>query len=187
LSINLVRSVLAEQYHLVEGVHYEVDGIPVSVEQARELFEHNPFVFQNWAVERLGGFPMRKGGRPGHRRSPHFEVRDGLRHMVLWVKGGTTRPTDVRDLRGVLERETDAGRAGFISLREPSAAMRKEAGEAGPYEYQGVQYDRIQMLTIADILEGKRAFHTPTRVATNITTGQQNPALVGTHPDSSRK
>jgi hypothetical protein len=112
----------------------------------------------------------------------YFEVRDGLRHMVLSVKGGGIRPTDVRDLRGVLEREPDADLAGFISLREPSAAMRKEAGEAGTYEYQGVQYPRIQMLTIKDILEDKREFHTPSRVATKITTGQQNLALTGVHP-----
>ncbi len=35
LSVNLVRNVLSERQHLVEGIHYEVDGIPVSVEQAR--------------------------------------------------------------------------------------------------------------------------------------------------------
>lgn len=189
LSIRLIRDTLsARPYDLVEGIHYEVDGIPVSVEQARELFEHDPFVFQNWAVERVGGFPMRKKvadrGIDGHL---YFEVRDGLRHMVLSVKGGNIRPTDVRDLRGVLEREEGADLAGFISLREPSAAMRKEAGEAGTYEYQGVQYDRIQMLTIADILEGKREFHTPTRVGTKITTGQHNLALTGAHPDSAGK
>ncbi|MGH2510963.1 MAG: DNA methyltransferase, partial [Ktedonobacteraceae bacterium] len=145
LSINLVRNILAERYHLVEGVHFKVDGIPVSVEQAQELFKHDPFVFQNWAVERVGGFPMRKKvadrGIDGHL---YFEVHDGLRHMVLSVKGGSIRPTDVRDLRGVLEREADADLAGFISLREPSPAMRKEANEAGTYEYRGVSYDRIQ-------------------------------------------
>ena len=92
--------------------------------------------------------------------------------MVLSVKRGDIRPTDVRDLRGVLERDT-ADMAGFISLREPSAAMRKEAGEADTYEYQGVQYARIELVTIRDILEEKREFHTPSRIATKITTGQQ--------------
>jgi DNA modification methylase len=42
LSINLVRNILAERYHLVEGANFEVDGIPVSVEQAQELFKHDP-------------------------------------------------------------------------------------------------------------------------------------------------
>lgn len=187
LSVRLIRDILAARYHLVEDVHFAVDGIPVRVEQATELFQHDPFMFQNWAVERVGGFPMHKKvadrGIDGHL---YFEVRGGLRHMVLSVKGGGIRPTDVRDLRGVLEREEGADMAGFISLREPTAAMRKEASEAGIYEYQGVEYDRIQMLTIADVLEGKREFHTPSRVATKITTGQSNLALIGTHPDSAQ-
>lgn len=183
LSIRLVRSILAERYRLVEGANFEVDGIPVSVEQAQELFGHDPFVFQNWAVERVGGFPMRKKvADRGIDGRVYFETRDGLREMVLSVKGGGIRPTDVRDLRGVLEREETAELAGFISLREPTAAMRKEAAEAGQYEYQGVPYDRVQLLTIKEILEGKREFHTPTRVATKITTGQQNLALTGAHP-----
>jgi hypothetical protein len=31
-------------------------------------------------------------------------------------------------------------------------------------------------------VEDKREFHTPTRVGTKITTGQQNLALTGAHP-----
>ena len=45
--------------------------------------------------------------------------------MVLSVKGGHVRPTDIRDLRGVLEREEDAVLAGFISIKEPTKAMRR--------------------------------------------------------------
>lgn len=188
LSIRLVRNILAERYHLVEGVNFEVDGIPVSVEQAEELFKHDPFVFQNWAVERIGGFPMQKKvADRGIDGRLYFETRDGLRDMVLSVKGGTIRPTDVRDLRGVLEREETSMLAGFISLREPSVAMRKEAAEAGMFEYQGIQYERVQLLTIKDVLEGKREFHTPSRVGTKITTGQHNLALTGAHPDSAGK
>ena len=59
--------------------------------------------------------------------------------MVLSVKGGNIRPTDLRDLRGVLEREDDAEMAGFISLREPTKAMREEASRAGNYEYSGLR------------------------------------------------
>lgn len=185
LSIRLIRDVLAERYHLVEGANFEIDGIPVSVEQARELFEHDPFMFQNWAVERAGGFPMRKKvADRGIDGRVYFETRDGLHEMVLSVKGGNIRPTDVRDLRGVLDREEQASLAGFISLREPTPAMKREAEEAGMYEYQGVEYPRIQLLTVRELLEERREFRTPSRVATKITTGQQNLALIGTHPDS---
>jgi site-specific DNA-methyltransferase (adenine-specific) len=94
--------------------------------------------------------------------------------MVLSVKGGTIKPTDIRDLRGVLEREESAKMAGFLSLKEPTKAMREEAARAGRYIYQGIEYDRIQFLTVKDILEGKKQFHTPTRIGIRGATGQLN-------------
>ncbi|WKW51348.1 DNA methyltransferase [Rhodomicrobium lacus] len=174
LSIKLVREVLAERYRLVEGRHYEVDGIPVSVEQAQELFKRDPFQFQHWVVERIGGFPMQKKvADRGIDGRLYFEKKGELGEMVLSVKGGKLRPTDVRDLRGVMERE-GSEMGGFLSLQEPSKAMRGEAADAGIYEYGGVQYQRLQLLTVADILEGKREFHMPTRINTKISTGQQS-------------
>ena len=109
----------------------------------------------------------------------YFETRDGLKEMMLQVKGGKhVRPTDVRDLRGVLEREGNAEMAGFLSIAPPTKAMLSEAAEAGMYEYGGVHYPRIQFLTTADVLEGKREFHMPTRVNTKLTTGQHSLALM---------
>ncbi|TMQ59835.1 MAG: adenine methyltransferase [Candidatus Eisenbacteria bacterium] len=103
----------------------------------------------------------------------YFETRGGLKDMVLSVKGGGVRPTDIRDLRGVLERESTAELAGFISLNEPSKAMRREASTAGSYQYGGHSYDRMQFLTVREMLEEKREFHTPTKIGTTrITPGQ---------------
>lgn len=179
LSIKLIRETLTERYRLVEGSHYEVDGIPTSVEGAQELFNHSPTTFQNWFVERVGGFPMStKSGDRGIDGRIYFETRDGLREMMLQVKGGkSVRPTDIRDLRGVLEREPTAEMAGFLSITPPTKAMLSEAAEAGTYEYAGVQYPRIQFLTTHDVLVEKREFHMPTRVGTKIMTGQQSFAL----------
>jgi DNA modification methylase len=179
LSIKLVREVLAEKYRLVEGIHFEVDGIPTSVEGAVELFRQDPSTFQNWFVERVGGFPMtRKSSDRGIDGRIYFETRGGLREMMIQVKGGkTVRPTDVRDLRGVLEREPNAEMAGFLSLTPPSKAMKDEAAEAGVYEYAGVRYPRIQFLTAEEVLVDKREFHMPTRVNTKISTGQQSLAF----------
>lgn len=60
----------------------------------------------------------------------YFETKDAMLDMVISVKGGNLRPTDVRDLRGVLEREESAELAGFISLQEPlqSNARRGQQG-----------------------------------------------------------
>lgn len=179
LSIKLVREKLTEKYRLVEGSDYVVDGIPTSVDGAQELFNKDPSTFQNWFVERVGGFPMqRKSADRGIDGRIYFETQDGLREMMIQVKGGKhVRPTDVRDLRGVLEREQNAEMAGFLSITPPTKAMLSEAAEAGTYEYQGRQYPRIQFLTTADVLASKREFQMPTRVNTKISTGQQSFAL----------
>jgi len=177
LSIKLVREILAERYRLVEDQHFDVNGIPVSVEQAVELFKHNPFQFEHWLVERIGGFPTKKTGDKGIDGRMYFETQHGLRQMVLSVKGGKVRPTDVRDLVGVLSGENDTEMAGFLSIQEPSKAMKEAAAKAGQYTYNEVTYDRVQFLTVKQILEEKREFHTPTKMGSRISTGQASLAL----------
>ena len=174
LAIRLIREKLTgPDYRLVEGHDFWVDGIPASVEAAEDLFKSDPFQFQHWAVERVGGFPTQKrSGDLGIDGRLYFEVGRELRSMVLSVKGGHLRPTDIRDLRGVLERERDVELAGFISLKEPTKAMREEAARAGMFGYGQESYPRLQLLTVKDIVEDKREFQTPTKVGSRIATGQ---------------
>jgi DNA modification methylase len=163
-SVKIVRDVLLKRYGLEEGRHYHVTGVPKSAEAAQELFEESPAQFQNWAVEFAGGFKSNKlSGDQGVDGRLWFETKEGLRGMVISVKGGAVTPAHVRELRGTLERERDTELAGFISLREPTKGMREEAAAAGRYEYQGRPYDRIQLRTVADLFAG-RGFDTPSRV-----------------------
>lgn len=175
LPIKLIKRILEERYRLAEGKHFEIDGIPFSVEQAQHLFKRDPFQFQHWFVERVGGFPMlRKVADRGIDGRIYFETKDTLLEMVLSVKGGMIRPSDIRDLRGVLERESNAAMAGFLSLKAPTKAMLAEAAQAGMFEYMGVSYERLQFLTVANVLEEKKEFHTPTRIGMKGETGQVN-------------
>jgi DNA modification methylase len=178
LAIKMVREILTgDRFRLVEGAHFDVDGIPVSVEQAEELFKRDPFQFEHWLVERVGGFPTKKTGDKGVDGRMYFETKEGLKCMVLSVKGGKLRPTDVRDLRGVLADQPDTEMAGFLSLQEPSKAMREAASLSSQYEYGGIKYDRMQFLTVEDILGDKREFHTPTKMLSRISTAQGSLAL----------
>lgn len=178
LSVKLIRDTLTQRYRLAENSDFELDGIPVSVEQAEELFKRDPFQFQHWLCERVGGFPMKKKiADKGIDGRIYFESGKNLREMVLSVKGGKIRPTDIRDLRGVLEREGNADLGGFLSLQEPTKAMREEAAAAGMFKYGDRSYPRIQFLSVRDILVNKKEFLTPTRVNTKISTGQQPLAL----------
>lgn len=173
LAVKLIKEVLLEKYRLAEGTNFVVKGIPVSVEQAELLSKTDSFQFQHWVVERAGGFPtQQKSSDRGIDGRLYFECGKNLQEMVISVKGGHIKPADIRDLRGVLEREENAALAGFLSLKEPTKAMREEASRAGVYEYAGVQYPRIQLLTVEDLLERHMTFQTPTRVGTKISTGQ---------------
>ena len=72
----------------------------------------------------------------------------------------------------LIDREDKSVLAGFISLQEPTKGMREEAAQAGIWEYKGIKYDKIQLLTIQEILEDKKTFNTPTKVGIKGTTGQ---------------
>jgi site-specific DNA-methyltransferase (adenine-specific) len=72
------------------------------------------------------------------------------------VKSGHVKAGDIRDLKGVLDREKAAIGA-FITLEEPTAPMRTEAVSAGFYESEHFKdrHPRIQILTIKELLSGK--------------------------------
>jgi len=85
--------------------------------------------------------------------------------MILEVKGGENVGIGViRELRGVMER-SEAEMAGLIIRNEIGKTKQlnfaKEIASAGDLEIMGKKYPRIQILTVREILEGKR-FNTPT-------------------------
>jgi DNA modification methylase len=164
LSVQLMRDALKKRYGLREGQHYEMSGIPGSVEGAQELFSRDPRQFQHWSVELSGGFASTKhSGDLGIDGRIYFDTQDGLKNMVLSVKGGKLNPSFVRELRGVLERDPDTEIGGFICLQKPTRGMLDEAAAAGMYEYLGTMYERLQIRSIDDLLAG-RGFDTPSKV-----------------------
>lgn len=166
LSVQIVRDVLYKRYGLKESEHYQINGVPLSIEGADDLFSRDPRQFQHWAVELAGGFcSMKHAGDLGVDGRIHFETQHGLRNMVLSVKGGKLTPAYVRELRGVYERENDCEMGGFICLQEPTKGMISEAAAAGIYNYRGTDYHRLQVRTVEDLLAG-RGFDTPSQVQT---------------------
>jgi len=55
--------------------------------------------------------------------------------------------------------------------------MREAGAKAGQYMYKGVEYDKIQFLTVKNILEEKREFHTPTKLTSKVSSAQSSFAL----------
>lgn len=84
LSVRLVRDVLAKRYGLQEGRDYEVSGVPVSLEGAKDLFDRDPRQFQHWVIELSGGFCNKAhSGDRGIDGRIYFETaKGGLRSMA---------------------------------------------------------------------------------------------------------
>jgi len=190
LSIRIVREVLHARYGVLEGHHYEVSGVPLTVEGAQDLFGRDPRQFEHWVVELAGGFPSNKASNDrGIDGSIWFETGGQYRRTILSVKGGKLRPDFMRELRGTLARESDNGNAdmgGLICLQEPTAGMRREAAEAGMFTYKGIEYPRLQIRTVAELLDG-RGFQTPSRVKTLGWEMQPSLALEAAAPTKARR
>jgi site-specific DNA-methyltransferase (adenine-specific) len=180
LAIKLIKGELLEEYRLAEGSDFTVTGIPVSVESARELFKKDPLQFQHWAVEHMKGFVNSKmSGDRGIDGRIYYQTDSGLRSLIISVKGGKLKATDIRDLNGTVSVTGDADMGGLISLEKPTPKMYAEAVAAGTYTFRDIKYPRCQLLTVEDILEGKRIFESPTRIGAKKQTGQGALPLAG--------
>ena len=85
-----------------------------------------------------------------------------MQSVVVSVKSGGVNSGMVRDLKGTLEREK-AAIGLFVTLEEPSKEMLLEASTAGSYhsELWNRDYERLQVLSIADLLEKGRKPNLP--------------------------
>ena len=164
----VARVRLDERLGLVEGQDYEIEGVPRTVEGAQDLWVRDKYHFQKWAVEQVEGFVTTKrssdGGIDGRVYFALPNKRD-LQSMVLEVKGG--RNINIRDLRalkGVLDYD-DALMAGLIVMnplgQTQTRNFNKFMAEAGTLDILGIDYPRMQILAVGEILEGQR-FKTPT-------------------------
>ena len=161
LAVSLMKSRLKDMFNLDPGRDYEVVGEPRDVGGARALFEQDPFQFQFWAVSLLEAVPQDQQKRGADRGIDGlFYFIDGPRRtpqkVVVQVKGGGVQVRDVRDLKGVLEREK-AALGLFISLQEPTRPMREEEASGGFYQSDVWQraYPKIQIRTIEQLLAGQ--------------------------------
>jgi len=167
LAITLIRSRLSDTFG--GTVEYEVIGEPVSLPDAAKLARDDPYQFQWWALGLVGARPVeeRKGADKGVDGRIYFHVGDGLtRQIILSVKAGHVTVSQLRDLRGVLDREK-ADMGVLISLEEPTGPMRKEAANAGFYTSPWGTHARLQLVTVEDLLTGKTIDRPP--IQTSLT------------------
>ena len=160
LSVSLMKNRLKTAFGLDAGVDYQVIGEPQDEGSARALWEQDPYQFQFWAVSLLQAQPQsaqRRGADRGIDGLLYF-IDGPMRtpqKVVIQVKGGRVSPSQVRELKGVVERE-QAALGLFISLEPPTREMRREAASSGIYHSELWELDlpKIQLSTVGEMLSG---------------------------------
>lgn len=159
----VVRKRLQERLHLKEGRDFEIDGVPSDLEGAVHLWERDPYHFQQWCVEQVEGYVTTKrtadGGIDGR---IYFDMpgEKTLQSMALEVKGGRRVGIgEVRKLNNALNHP-NIQMAGLIVMFELSerqkVSFNKEMALAGDMQIGYEHYPRLQLLTVQEILDGKR-------------------------------
>ncbi len=111
LAINLIRTRLRDHFGEEVRKVYDIIGEPVSVTGAAELAKQDPFQFQSWALGLVGAriaTSAKKGADRGidGRLYFHDDKSGNSKQIILSVKAGeNVNVAQVRDLRGVIERE----------------------------------------------------------------------------------
>jgi site-specific DNA-methyltransferase (adenine-specific) len=166
LAISLIKSRLKDSY--ADSVAYEVIGEPTALPDAQQLAEDDPYQFQWWALGLADARPVdqKKGADHGIDGRIYFQddAAGHSKEVMFSVKAGHTSVAHVRDLRGVIDREK-AAIGVLISMETPTQPMEAEAVSAGYYEWPwtGDKFPRLQLLTIAELLDGKRVQMPPIR------------------------
>ena len=165
LAITLIRHRLFNAFGEAIKATFDVIGEPTDIEGARQLAAENKYQFQWWALGLVNARPteQKKGADKGidGRIIFHDEpTATKTKHIIISVKGGKLKATDVRDLVGVVEREK-AAMGLLISLDEPTKLMRAEAATAGFYESSWnpgsvTKHPKIQLITVEELLDGRK-------------------------------
>ena len=155
-------------------------GEPTTPNEAATLAEEDKYQFQWWALGLVGARPVEQKKGADHGIDGKILFRDDPKaakpeQIIIQVKGGKTGVKDVRDLRGVLDRE-QAAIGILISLQPATGPMETEAASAGFYEHKTnrQKYPRLQLRTVKELMEGK-SIERPTSAAASDETFKKAP------------
>lgn len=157
LAISLIERRLKDAF---PDISYEVVGTPRDLAGARDLALRDKYQFQWWATSLIEAIPAggkKKGMDRGIDGFLNFrDAENKPAFGVVSVKGGESKSPDmIRVLKTVVDRER-AALGVFISLAEHTREMTKEAASAGFYETGGRKFPKIQIFTIAQLLDGRK-------------------------------
>jgi DNA modification methylase len=178
LATSLIKNRLRDTYG--DKIEIITVGEPVTPNEAATLAEQDKYQFQWWALGLVGARPVEQKKGADHGIDGKILFRDDPRaakpeQIIIQVKGGKTGVKDVRDLRGVLDRE-QAAIGVLISLQPPTKEMVAEAVSTGFYVHKtnAQQYPKLQLRTVKELMDGK-GIERPSNVAATDETFKKAP------------
>lgn len=168
-SISLILKRLRETFGAAVSDAIQLHGIPRDRESVIALRDKKDDrvrkEFEKWAIltysDNRAVINEKKGADKGIDGLAYLAVgrdsKGGLTtaRIIFSVKSGKVSSAAVRDLRGVIERESAAGGI-LLTLEEPTAQMHQEARQAGLFKGEFTSFERLQIVTVQDILDGAR-------------------------------
>ncbi|MEC4987040.1 MAG: DNA methyltransferase, partial [Oscillatoria sp. PMC 1076.18] len=167
-SAKVIKDSDSNEEKIIEGIQFEVEGTPKTLNAAQDLFDRDPYQFQWWACSLVDAQPYqnkKKGADTGidgiiwftdweKDRSGNFTGESVSKKIIVQVKGGKNiNSALIRDLIGTMDNNK-AEIGFFITLTKPTKPMKKEAAKAGFYQGSDKKnYPRVQILTIEGLLK----------------------------------
>ncbi len=171
LSIMLVKRRLNNSFGK-ELSSYDVMGEPKDVKSAYALAQQDRYQFEWWALDLVDARPAQDKKKGADRGVDgyifFFDENSKAKTIVVQVKSGNVSAKDVRDLKGVMEREK-AYIGALVTLKKPTKPMMKEAIESEfyvPKHYPNRRYPKLQILTIEEIFNGAKIKYPDIELAT---------------------
>jgi site-specific DNA-methyltransferase (adenine-specific) len=157
LAIGLIERRLKDAF---PGIQFEVHGTPKTLQDALDLAQRDKYQFQWWAVTLIDAQPYggkKKGADRGIDGLLYFKTdKKTTERAIVSVKGGEHVGVGmVRELHSVMERE-NAPVGILICVGMPTRQMEAEAAAAGVYESEFGKAPRLQIITLAELFQGKR-------------------------------
>ncbi|MCC5973536.1 MAG: restriction endonuclease [Rubellimicrobium sp.] len=165
LAIGLIEKRLRDAF---PEVAFTTHGVPQDIDGARDLATRGKYhEFEKWALSLIAAQPgnlSRKGADKGIDGNIWFGPKSEGRAIVSVKAGDNVGVAQVRDLRGVIERE-GAQIGIFLTLTPPTKPMVTEAAAAGQFDLDGFSpVPRIQIVTVDEAMKlHHRAVDLPAR------------------------
>jgi site-specific DNA-methyltransferase (adenine-specific) len=173
LAIKLILKRLSETYGSKMAESIKVHGFPKDVDSARMLAretDNGRFGFQEWVIEVLlhGVVNPKKTADGGYDGYLTYKTDLGKQFVLIETKSGHVNVKNMREFIHVIDKQKAAAGI-FVCFEETvTKEMLKSAKQAGKIMIDNSQtdIDKIQILTVDDILNEGKQPHLPNLVST---------------------